>query len=84
MDFTLSDLTAREELNTKAKAAIQFALAQFLPGHPGEVSERFAERMGYWGRKQVANWQQKTAVSPLDTTGGLAGSQPYRPHWSER
>ena len=31
MELTLADLTAREESNMKAKAAIQFAIAQFLP-----------------------------------------------------
>jgi len=78
MELTLADLTTREEMNMKARAAIQFAIAQFLPGLPDQVPERFAERMGYWGRQQVASWRQKAAVAPLDTTGGLASSQPYR------
>jgi hypothetical protein len=73
----LADLTMTEELNMKAKAALQFAIARSTGLPPDEVAETFAERMGPWARRQVTAWRTKAATAPLDSSSGLAPAQPY-------
>jgi len=76
--YTLADATAAEERSLHARAAIQLAIAKSLPGDPNQIPDVFAARMGYWGRQEVASWRSKAAIAPLDTTGGIAPSSPYR------
>ena len=77
MELTLADLTTRDELNLKARAALQLAVARAINPEPDALAQTFAQRMGTWGQHQVAAWRQKAAVTAMDTTGGLAAAGGY-------
>ena len=78
MEPTLADLTAREELNMKAERRSNSRSRSFCRATLTRCRSALRSAWGIGDASRSPIGDRRRPIAPLDTTGGLASSQPYR------